>query len=57
MFAIIGAWLVYQVQNKKALSKESSERMFFKAVLATSLSFVISNFEQIDQWSVLSLSS
>ncbi|CAA7402108.1 unnamed protein product [Spirodela intermedia] len=53
VFAIIGAWLVYQVQNKKAMSKEFSERMFFNAILATSLSFVISNFEQIDQWSHL----
>ncbi|CAA6665377.1 unnamed protein product [Spirodela intermedia] len=53
VFAIIGAWLVYQVQNKKAMPKEFSEGMFFNAILATSLSFVISNFEQIDQWSHL----
>ncbi|MQL90807.1 hypothetical protein Taro_023401 [Colocasia esculenta] len=50
-FAVIGAWLIYQVQNKEAIAKEVSENMFWKAVLATALGFVISNFEHVDEWS------
>uniref|UniRef100_A0A1D1Y7K0 Rhomboid protease gluP n=1 Tax=Anthurium amnicola TaxID=1678845 RepID=A0A1D1Y7K0_9ARAE len=53
VFAIIGAWLIYQLQNKEAIAKEVSENLFWKAVVATSLSFLISNFEQVDEWSHL----
>lgn len=51
-FAIIGAWLVYQVQNKEVGSKEVSLNMFFKAVIATALSFVLSSFGRVDNWFV-----
>ncbi|KAF9592013.1 hypothetical protein IFM89_011596 [Coptis chinensis] len=53
IFAIIGAWLIYQFQNKEAIEKEVSESMFRKAVIATALSFVLSNFGPIDNWSHL----
>lgn len=48
VFAIIGAWLIYQMQNKDVIEK--SESMFQKAIIATALSFVISNFGPIDNW-------
>ncbi|KAG1334740.1 putative RHOMBOID-like protein 9, chloroplastic [Cocos nucifera] len=50
VFAIIGAWLVYQTQNKEVTDKEVSESMFRKAVIATALSFVLSSFGRIDDW-------
>ncbi|XP_073110296.1 uncharacterized protein [Elaeis guineensis] len=50
VFAIIGAWLVYQTQNKEVTDKEVSESMFWKAVIATALSFVLSSFGRIDDW-------
>ncbi|KAJ6821988.1 RHOMBOID-like protein 9, chloroplastic isoform X3 [Iris pallida] len=53
VFAIIGAWLVYQIQNKQVVEKEVSEIMFWKAVIATALSFVLSNFGRIDDWTHL----
>lgn len=46
-FALIGAWLIYQVQNKDTLGKES---MIEKAIMATAFSFVLSNFGPIDDW-------
>ncbi|KAI4375234.1 hypothetical protein MLD38_013129 [Melastoma candidum] len=52
-FAMIGAWLIYQMQNKDELSKEVSEKMFQKAVITTALSFVLSNFGPIDDWTHL----
>ncbi|KAK9114818.1 hypothetical protein Syun_021615 [Stephania yunnanensis] len=52
-FAIIGAWLIYQIQNKATIPKEASENMFLKAVIATALSFVISSFGPIDEWTHL----
>nr|AIY60720.1 rhomboid protein Dioop_RBL9 [Dioscorea oppositifolia] len=53
VFAIIGAWLVYQYQNKGVISREVSESMFWKAVIATALSFLLSNFGRIDDWTHL----
>ncbi|XP_026665958.1 RHOMBOID-like protein 9, chloroplastic isoform X2 [Phoenix dactylifera] len=53
VFAVIGAWLVYQTQNKEATDKEVSESMFWKAVIATALSFVLSSFGRIDDWTHL----
>lgn len=52
-FAIIGAWLVYQMQNKQVVSNELSESMFRKAVAATAFSFLLSNFGSIDDWTHL----
>ncbi|XP_020247587.1 RHOMBOID-like protein 9, chloroplastic isoform X1 [Asparagus officinalis] len=53
VFAIIGAWLVYQIQNKQVLTKELSESLFWKAVTATALSFLLNNFWRIDDWTHL----
>lgn len=53
VFAIIGAWLVYQIQNKQAVAGELWESMFWKAVTATALGFLLSNFGRIDDWTHL----
>ncbi|EPS67562.1 hypothetical protein M569_07215, partial [Genlisea aurea] len=50
VFAIMGAWLIYQLQNKDVIPKDASEKMFLKAVIATALSFIISSFGPIDDW-------
>ncbi|XP_073136760.1 RHOMBOID-like protein 9, chloroplastic [Henckelia pumila] len=50
VFALIGAWLIYQVQNKDFVARDSSERMFRKAIVFTALSFVVSSFGPIDDW-------
>ncbi|KAM1821697.1 hypothetical protein TB2_023470 [Malus domestica] len=50
IFAMIGAWLAYQVQNKDIIAKDVSESMFQKAVITTLLSFVLSIFGPIDDW-------
>ncbi|XP_024977266.1 RHOMBOID-like protein 9, chloroplastic [Cynara cardunculus var. scolymus] len=51
VFAIIGAWLIYQYQNKDATGKDVYENMYQKAILATALGFVLSSFGPIDEWS------
>ncbi|XP_006647210.1 RHOMBOID-like protein 9, chloroplastic [Oryza brachyantha] len=53
VFALIGAWLVYQSQNKDAVDKNVSETMFRQAVVATALSFLLSSFGRIDNWTHL----
>ncbi|KAI3412731.1 Rhomboid domain-containing protein [Psidium guajava] len=53
IFAIIGAWLIFQIQNKDMISKDVSESMFQKAVLVTALSFLLSHFGPIDDWAHL----
>lgn len=50
VFALIGAWLIYQVQNKDFIARDSSERMFRKAIIFTALNFVVSSFGPIDDW-------
>ncbi|XP_031260989.1 RHOMBOID-like protein 9, chloroplastic isoform X2 [Pistacia vera] len=50
VFAIIGAWLIYQMQNKDVIEKDVSKSMFQKAMVATTLSFIISNLGPIDNW-------
>lgn len=50
IFSIIGAWLVYQVQNKGVIDKDVSESMFQKAIITTGLSFILSHFGPIDDW-------
>ncbi|KAJ3692351.1 hypothetical protein LUZ60_012701 [Juncus effusus] len=50
VFGIIGAWLVYQVQNKEAVRKQVSENIFRTAVIITFLTFVLSGFGRIDNW-------
>lgn len=50
VFAVIGAWLIYQNQNKGVATKEVTESMFQKAVVATALSCLLGNFGPIDSW-------
>ncbi|KAG8384067.1 hypothetical protein BUALT_Bualt04G0079500 [Buddleja alternifolia] len=50
VFAVIGAWLIYQVQNKDVIARDASERMMQRAIIVTALSFVLSNFGPIDDW-------
>uniref|UniRef100_A0A2N9FE45 Peptidase S54 rhomboid domain-containing protein n=1 Tax=Fagus sylvatica TaxID=28930 RepID=A0A2N9FE45_FAGSY len=50
VFAIIGAWLSYQLQNKDVIAKDVSDSMFRKAIIVTILSFVLSNIGPIDDW-------
>lgn len=50
VFAIIGAWLIYQLQNKDFVSRDATDRMFQNAIIATALSFIISSFGPIDDW-------
>uniref|UniRef100_A0A2P2MSJ3 Rhomboid-like protein n=1 Tax=Rhizophora mucronata TaxID=61149 RepID=A0A2P2MSJ3_RHIMU len=53
VFAIIGAWLAYQIQNRGVTAKDVSECMFQKAVVITALSCILSNFGPIDDWTHL----
>ncbi|KAK8588630.1 hypothetical protein V6N13_087537 [Hibiscus sabdariffa] len=53
VFAVIGAWLIYQIQNRDVMSKDNSDRMFQKAILVTALSCILSNFGPIDDWTHL----
>ncbi|KAM3285909.1 RHOMBOID-like protein 9, chloroplastic isoform X1 [Capsicum chacoense] len=55
-FAIIGAWLIYQVQHEDMLGKEAPKSMTEKAIIATTFICVLSNFGPIDDWLVLSTS-
>lgn len=50
VFAIIGAWLIYQYQNKDAIGKDVFESMYQKAIFATALGFVLSIYGPIDDW-------
>ncbi|XP_031501121.1 RHOMBOID-like protein 9, chloroplastic [Nymphaea colorata] len=53
VFAIIGAWVIYQLQNKETALKENSESMFQKAAIVTALGFVLSSISLIDDWTHL----
>lgn len=50
VFAIIGAWLMYQIQNKHVIASDASENLFHKAVIMTALIFILSHFGPIDEW-------
>ncbi|KAI7980224.1 hypothetical protein LOK49_Contig180G00003 [Camellia lanceoleosa] len=50
VFAVIGAWLIYQIQNKEVITKDDSENMLQKAIIATAISCILSNFGPIDDW-------
>ncbi|PKI69914.1 hypothetical protein CRG98_009789 [Punica granatum] len=50
IFAMIGAWLIYQMQNKDVIGKDVLDSMFQKAIFTTALSFLLSNFGPIDDW-------
>ncbi|CAJ1947396.1 unnamed protein product [Sphenostylis stenocarpa] len=51
VFAIIGAWFIYQIQNKDVIASDTSESLFQKAVIITALMFILSHFGPIDEWS------
>ncbi|TVU32268.1 hypothetical protein EJB05_23992 [Eragrostis curvula] len=53
VFSLIGAWLIYQSQNKQFIDKDISENMFWQAVIAAALSFLLSIFGGIDNWAHL----
>ncbi|XP_059451831.1 RHOMBOID-like protein 9, chloroplastic isoform X2 [Corylus avellana] len=50
VFAIIGAWLVYQLQNKDVTAKDVPDSIFQKGMIITALGFILSNFGPIDDW-------
>lgn len=50
VFAIIGAWVIHQIQNKDVIAKDVSESMYQKAIIATALSSILSHFCPIDDW-------
>lgn len=50
VFAIIGAWLMYQIQNRDVIANDASENMFGKAIIVTALGFILSNLGPIDEW-------
>ncbi|CAL0299124.1 unnamed protein product [Lupinus luteus] len=50
VFAIIGAWLMYQIQNKDVTANDASENLFGKAIIVTALGFILSNLGPIDDW-------
>nr|XP_027187088.1 RHOMBOID-like protein 9, chloroplastic isoform X2 [Cicer arietinum] len=51
VFAIIGAWLMYQIQNKDVIANDDSENLFRKAIVITALGFILCNIGPIDEWS------
>lgn len=55
VFALIGAWLVCKAQNRDMVEKDVYGSMFWKAMLATALSFVLSTFGPIDDWLVVKI--
>lgn len=50
VFALIGAWIIYQIQNKDVVAKTVSESMFQKAIITMALSSMLSYFGPIDDW-------
>lgn len=50
VFAIIGAWLIYQYQNKDTIGKDVFESMYQKAIFATAIGFILSTYGPIDDW-------
>lgn len=52
VFAILGAWFICQLLNQDALSKDNSQSMIQKAIIATALGCILSNFGPIDDWLV-----
>ncbi|KAL3527063.1 hypothetical protein ACH5RR_011719 [Cinchona calisaya] len=50
VFAIIGAWLVYQIQDRDLVRDDATENMLWKAIIATCLSCTLSNFGPVDDW-------
>ncbi|KAJ4850073.1 hypothetical protein Tsubulata_019367 [Turnera subulata] len=53
IFAVIGAWLIYQSQNRDGIQKDVSDSLFQKAIITTGLCFILSHFGPIDDWTHL----
>ncbi|XP_058751264.1 RHOMBOID-like protein 9, chloroplastic [Vicia villosa] len=51
VFAIIGAWLIYQFQNRDVIANDDSENLFKKAMIITALGFILCNLGPVDEWS------
>lgn len=50
-FAMIGAWLIYQIQSKDVIPKEVADSLFQKAIITTALGFLLSiDGTLIDDW-------
>ena len=49
-FALIGAWLVDQSQNKEMIKRDEYEDLFQKAIVMTGLGLILSHFGPIDDW-------
>ncbi|XP_010553926.1 PREDICTED: RHOMBOID-like protein 9, chloroplastic isoform X2 [Tarenaya hassleriana] len=52
-FAIIGAWLVHQTQNKDTIKEDELEDLYQKAIVMTGLGLILSHFGPIDDWTNL----
>ncbi|WZY88749.1 hypothetical protein YC2023_045484 [Brassica napus] len=52
-FALIGAWLVDQSQNKEMIKRDEYEDLFQKAIVMTGLGLILSHFGPIDDWTNL----
>ncbi|XP_047319108.1 RHOMBOID-like protein 9, chloroplastic [Impatiens glandulifera] len=53
VFAIIGAWFIYHIQNKDNILKDDLEIMFQKAMIATAIGSILSISGPIDNWTHL----
>jgi hypothetical protein len=51
-FAILGAWLMYQIQNRDVIENHDSDNLFKKAIIITALGFILCNLGPIDEWYV-----
>lgn len=49
-FALIGAWLVDQNQNKEMIKSDEYEDLFQKAIIMTGFGLILSHFGPIDDW-------
>ncbi|KAL1209178.1 RHOMBOID-like protein 9 [Cardamine amara subsp. amara] len=49
-FALIGAWLIDQNQNKEMIKTDEYEDLFQKAIIMSGLGLILSHFGPIDDW-------
>ena len=52
VFAVIGAWVIHQIQSKDVIANDVSEDMYQKAIIATAISTILTHFYPIDDWLV-----
>jgi hypothetical protein len=43
---------MYQIQNRDVIANDDSENLFKKAMIITSLGFILCNLGPIDEWYV-----